>query len=292
MADRKAAVDQRPLVGEVNRQMELGTEMRARLQRFSTRFARRYGQLRRMPYRHALRYLMALAIGNSAPQRFSVLGFDILMRPGTTDLEVACESLGGELEPAISYLPSDFSGVIIDAGGYIGTSALKLAKAFPKATVFVLEPSEANFAVLEENVRALSNITPVKAALSAQSGSEVMRDRGTGPWGFTIVADPADTSETYELNSTKTYSINAFLEKMDIKDVGIFKVDIEGGEAALLSRPQPWLSQTDLLVIELHEWIVPGVARAFEEATRGRGNLKLPGEKYLSIRKAASDVLA
>jgi FkbM family methyltransferase len=245
-----------------------------------------------MPWRDALRYLRANLAGNIAPQRFSVLGFDILMRPGTTDLEVACESLGRELEPAISYLPNDFSGAIVDAGGYIGTSALKLARAFPLATIFVLEPSESNFPVLEENVRSLSNISPVKAALSAQSGSEVMRDRGTGHWGFTIVADPADTSTTRELNTTKTYSIEDFLEKMGINDVGIFKVDIEGGEAALLSRPQPWLSQTDLLVIELHEWIVPGVERAFEEATRGRGNFKLPGEKYLSIRKSITDVSA
>lgn len=275
--------------GPRTREMTPATNLRASLQRFSTHLALGYSRLRCMPWRDALRYLRAYVAGNSAPQRFSVLGFDILMRPGTTDLKVACESLGSELEPAISYLSSDFSGAIVDAGGYIGTSALKLAKAFPKATIFVLEPSEANFAVLDENVRLFSNIKPVKAALSAQSGSSVMRDRGTGHWGFTIVADPADTSSASKLNPTKTYSIDGFFENMGIKEVGIFKMDIEGGEAALLSRPQPWLSQTDLLVIELHEWIVPGVERAFEEATRGRGNLKLPGEKYLSIRKFATN---
>lgn len=265
-------------------------DLRASLRRFSARLAVRYGQLRCMPWRDALRYLHAYIVGNSAPQRFSVLGFDVLMRPRTTDLEVACESLGSELEPAISYLPNDFSGAIVDAGGYIGTSALKLAKAFPRAKIFALEPSDVNFAVLEENVRAFGNITPVKAALSSQSGSALMRDRGTGYWGFTIVAAPADNSEARELNVTNTYSVDDFLMKMGIKEVGLFKVDIEGGEAALLSRPQPWLSQTDLLIIELHEWIVPGVERAFEEATRGRGNLKLPGEKYLSIRKSAMDI--
>ena len=114
----------------------------------------------------------------------------------------------------------------------------------------------------------------------------MLLDRGTGPWGFTIVSKPADAADPSELNGTVTYSIGSFLEAMNIKEIGIFKVDIEGGEAQLLESASDWLNRTEMLVIELHDWIVPGVGESFIDATRGRANIKLPGEKFISIRKS------
>jgi hypothetical protein len=54
--------------------------------------------------------------------------------------------------------------------------------------------------------------------------------------------------------------------------IGILKLDIEGGEHALLSRNRTWIGRTDAICIELHDGI-----------TEGRINSKMKGEKYLSI---------
>lgn len=258
---------------------------RSQLRLFLARVSQWYGRLRCMPYRDAIRYLMLAMRGRSDPQPFSVLGFDLLLRTGTTDLTVACESLGKELEPAISYFPRDFDGMIVDAGGYIGTSALKMARAFPKAKIFVLEPSEENFALLARNVSTFKNVHPVKAALSNQSGKGVLLDRQTGNWGFTIVTNPVDAPSRTERNDVQTVSVADFFETMGIDEVGLFKVDIEGAEAQLFEGAGDWLARTEMLIIELHDWIVPGVEDRFREVTKGRANIKLPGEKHLSIRR-------
>lgn len=238
-----------------------------------------------MVWRDALRYIWASLRKRQEPQQFRVLGFDVLLRPCTTDLKVARDSLGDELEPTISYFSDDYEGIIVDAGGYIGTSALKLARAFPLARVIVLEPNADNYFLLQRNVAGVDNITPVKAALSNQSGPGKLMDRQTGEWGYTIVDTPEDAPELPSFSEVEKISVQDFLQVHSINEIGIFKVDIEGAEAQLFDEAEAWLDRTDLLIIELHEFIVPGVEARFAEITNSRANIKLPGEKHISIRR-------
>ena len=56
----------------------------------------------------------------------------------------------------------------------------------------------------------------------------------------------------------------------------------------LLNCASDWLDRTELVIIELHDWIVPGVENTFMEKASNRGNFKLPGEKHLSFRRAVT----
>ena len=63
--------------------------------------------------------------------------------------------------------PRAVEGVIIDAGGYIGTAALTLSELFHKAHILFIEASSANFELLKRNVANSPNIQPIRAALVA-----------------------------------------------------------------------------------------------------------------------------
>jgi hypothetical protein len=132
-----------------------------------------------------LRYRLGPTLGRTAAMQVSLGDHQVWVRPGTPDLRVAFQSLRSELEILSDLLPPNFNGLIVDAGGYIGTAALKLARMYPAATVISIEASSRNFKMLTRNVAGNDRIVPINAALHAESGRSFdLVDRGTGDWAF------------------------------------------------------------------------------------------------------------
>ncbi len=75
----------------------------------------------------------------------------IWVRSATPDLRVAILNLTEEFECLGQLLPEDYSGLIVDGGGYIGTSALKFSEMYPDATVVTVEPSSEIMSILGRN---------------------------------------------------------------------------------------------------------------------------------------------
>lgn len=212
----------------------------------------------------------------------TVAGHNIWVRPGAPDLRVAFQSLRAEFDILSDLLPPDFDGLIIDAGGYIGTAALKLSKMYPHATVVTIEASSRNFEMLLRNVAANEKIVPIKAALHAESGmSFKLVDRGTGAWGFSIAASVADTTI---IETVTTVTLAEIIARFPGKQAGIMKIDIEGGEHALFSKTDPALEAVEVIFIELHDRIVSGCTDLFKAFSRHRWLLNPGGEKFLSLR--------
>ena len=74
----------------------------------------------------------------------------IFIRKGTPDLGVAISCFSGEFDIVKYLFPKDYSGIIVDAGGYIGTSTIALKQIYPKAKIIVVEPSQHNLAILKK----------------------------------------------------------------------------------------------------------------------------------------------
>lgn len=217
----------------------------------------------------------------------TIHGTPIALRPRSPDLLVAHDSLGEELEPLQDYLSSDFAGLIIDAGGYIGTTSLKLSKMFPNATIVVIEPSSSNFAVLQRNTASKSSIHTINAALVPESGYEIsLNDRGSGQWGFTIVGKPGDRVDAPALERVATVSLKDVFAKFPDLEVGLLKLDIEGAEKALFDDATAELTSIHLIFAELHDRIVEGCSDSFARMSEGRTVKKFDGEKFLSIQPA------
>ena len=83
------------------------------------------------------------------PVHICLFGQSIIVRPNGPDFRVAVSTLGCEFDPLIGLFPRAFSGVIVDAGGFIGTAAIRLSQIYPNATIVTVEPSNENFKLLK-----------------------------------------------------------------------------------------------------------------------------------------------
>jgi len=219
--------------------------------------------------------------------KISIAGHSIFIRTGSTDLEVALSCLLGEFDILKYLLPKDYNGVIVDAGGYIGTAAIALSNLYPKAKIVCVEPSKDNYEIVKLNVANYKNIKTINAALiSSESNSIKLRDRGTGEWGYTVVNKPNDNQDARLLHEVSAVNLSHIVEKFG--SVGLLKIDIEGGELDLLINDLVSLEKIPFVFAELHERIVSGCEEKFFDFSRNRILIKGDGEKYLSISRNIS----
>ena len=211
-------------------------------------------------------------------------GHSIIVRKGTPDLNVAASSLNGEFDILKYLLPADYRGVIVDAGGYIGTASIALRSIFPKAKLLVIEPSDDNLEVLKENLSDLTNVEIVHGALVGTSENTIqLNNMGTGEWGFTVVASPSDKPDAVSLQETQAFRLSDLIKENE--KIGLLKLDIEGGERSLLEHDMQSLKSIDVVFAELHDRIVPGCEEKYLEFSKDRVLVKGKGEKYLSVKR-------
>ncbi|MEL7197552.1 MAG: FkbM family methyltransferase [Pseudomonadota bacterium] len=214
----------------------------------------------------------------------NIYGRDVYVRKGTPDLLAAMSCFSGEFKDLRGKLPQAFDGVIVDAGGYIGTSAIAMRNLYPNAKLVVIEPSRENITVLRKNLAGFDNIEIVYGALVGKSiGTITLKNRGTGEWGFTAVHNPEDVSEATQLHETPAFTLSEVVE--DIDTIGILKLDIEGGEADILRHDAATLKRIPLVFAELHDRIVEGCSDLFFDFSKDREVEQFGGEKFLSVRK-------
>jgi len=217
-----------------------------------------------------------------------IKNFNVYIRKKTPDMNVALESLGGEFRILSDFFNSDYRGLIIDAGGYIGTASLKFNSMFPKATIITIEPSEENLNILKKNLSRISNVTILKGALLTTTNEYVsLYSNGNGEWGHSVIASPLNVSY---LENVKSYLLSDLVEK---DFTGIIKLDIEGSEKDLFVYQSEILNKFKLIVVELHERYNPGTEKAYSEFNKinNRISFKLEGEKYVSISRDIKEAL-
>ena len=226
-------------------------------------------------------YVLSMnALGRRKVVQVQLEGHRLNVRTATPDLFVALETLGSEFHMLANLEFGQAPIFIVDAGGYIGTASIALKEIFPESIIVTIEPSSANFELLQKNIEAHENIHAINAALVDDETLEeiYLNDSETGPWGFEISGTPAQNAEV-----VKTTIFTKIVKQFDVSRVQICKMDIEGAELELLEHPENWLEHTDVLAIELHERKRNGIDQAFRNANVKRFALPLPGEKVLSL---------
>jgi len=170
--------------------------------------------------------------------------------------------------------------LVLDAGANIGASVVYFAQAFPRAHIVAIEPAGDNYEVLQENISGL-DVDARRAAIGAADGETALVDPGEGEWGYRTV--PGGSAQRIAMLA----AARLVAEKEAVGQVPfIAKIDIEGGEAELFSRDTGWVDRFPLLIVELHDWLLPraGSSRAFLRciAERDRDFVFL-GENVFSI---------
>ncbi|KPJ77831.1 MAG: hypothetical protein AMJ54_06595 [Deltaproteobacteria bacterium SG8_13] len=213
-------------------------------------------------------------------RRIQLGGTDIYIRTNTSDLIAALSCLHHKEYDAIR---CSAPRVIIDAGAYIGASAVFFADKYPDARIVAVEPEESNFELLCKNTEKYSNIVAVKAAIWGAVETRAIHRRTTGCWGFAITETPNTTESTGQ--QIDCITINSLMDKYGIEKIDLLKMDIEGGEKNVLENASEWIDAVDILTVELHDRICEGCTRAFYRATKQFAYFETHGEKVTAYRR-------
>jgi len=156
---------------------------------------------------------------------------------------------------------------IVDCGANVGCSVVWFATEFPGAQIVAVEPEAGNFTLLRHNVRDLPNVRCVQAAIwsSSRDVAVVAGHAGQG-WAFrTAQLDGADSP----VSIVPGVTLPALIEQVHAPGPLIVKIDVEGAEDEIFKANTDWLRRIDLLIIELHDWMLPwrGTSRNLFQAT-------------------------
>jgi FkbM family methyltransferase len=173
--------------------------------------------------------------------------------------------------------------LIIDAGANIGAASVYFGYSFPKAQIVAIEPERSNFDLLAANTAGLS-VECIHGALGPEAGTVNVVDTGRGHWGFQVSAGQPSQAAA---DAVECVTINDIYARYgDTVAPFIAKIDIEGSEAELFASNTGWVARTPVIIIELHDWMLPGTAnsRSFLECV-GRQNRDFVyiGENIFSI---------
>ncbi|MCC6538348.1 MAG: FkbM family methyltransferase [Bryobacterales bacterium] len=145
----------------------------------------------------------------------------------------------------------DMPGVrrIMDLGGNIGLTAVFLSRSFPGAEVCTVEPMPDNLRVLRRNCALNPGIRVVEAAVGPAEGRVT----------FQASADPRQHAAGGSAGrggiEVRVRSIPSLMQELGWPEIDLLKVDIEGGEAALLGGRPEWLRKVRTIVGEGHDCV-------------------------------------
>lgn len=235
--------------------------------------------VRAIGLRDALASAVLKALKREVLMPVSVLGEKIHIRTATPDLNVAVSSL---VDGEYAAIQCENARVIIDAGANIGTSSIFFARKFPQATIYAIEPEQGNFDLLVKNTGAFKNIVPIRAAIWGSNETREVQSRMTGHWGYTVAETTNRTQSTGQ--EIQCITMASLIEQYEIAEISILKMDIEGGEKAVLETSAAWLDKVRIITIELHDRICAGCSDAFKAATTSFKSFEQNGEKITAYR--------
>jgi FkbM family methyltransferase len=142
--------------------------------------------------------------------------------------------------------------VVVDGGAYIGLSSLWLARDFPDARIFAVEPDPDNAAMVRRNVAAWPNIEVVEAGLWDRPTTVFLSNDGQEPWSGRLSDAPGEGPRV------PTVTINQLMERAGARELLMVKLIIEGSESAVFRDGLEWLDRTHHVVFMPGDWASPG----------------------------------
>lgn len=144
--------------------------------------------------------------------------------------------------------------LIVDAGANIGMSSIYFSYQVSDALIVSIEPEPTNYQLLVKNTEGLP-VLPLPCALGSRNDRVRVKDVGEGEWGFRTETFSGSEDEPF-VTSVTMPEIFAAMER-DFFPF-IVKIDVEGAEKDIFSGDNEWIERTPLIIIELHDWLLPG----------------------------------
>lgn len=169
----------------------------------------------------------------------------IYLRTNTTDIHVYHQIfMRGDYETSFPFYPK----TIIDCGANIGLATVYFKNKYPNAKIISIEPEESNFNMLIKNCQGYHDIYCLKSGIWNENTYLNVVDNGYGHWGF------ATEKTSHENNKVSGVTIDYIMNKFNIDEVDILKIDIEGSEKELFEKNiENWIEKVKVIIIELHD---------------------------------------
>ena len=146
--------------------------------------------------------------------------------------------------------------LIVDAGANIGLSSLAFSAQVPDAVVLAIEPEPHNFELLLLNTVGYP-VLPLPAALGASVTRLLLTNPNRGEWGY--VASLSSVQGNDGATEVPAITVDKILDSFsDICLPFVVKIDIEGAEAEVFEAGGRWIDSVPLIIVELHDWMLPG----------------------------------
>lgn len=209
-------------------------------------------------FRHGITLFVKFKFNRLDHLKLPHLKHALALRKGTSDVPLFDQIF---IHPEYVLSFDKKPSIIIDGGANIGLFTLQMKNQFPDATVICVEPDKDNFAMLQKNVAAYSNVSCENCGVWDKDTHLKVYDKFNGG-KFAMVVE-----ESNEAGSIKAISISDIMEKYKIDRIDLLKLDVETSEKKIFAdNYSNWLSKTKMLVIELHDWMEEGCSKPFFDA--------------------------
>ena len=206
-------------------------------------------------------------------------GNKFYLRGNTVDFAVFNSIfVSGEYDLKLDFEPR----YIVDAGANIGASALYFKIRYPEALLIAVEPEKSNFRLLKKNLNNYQKVGLENCALWPDNRGLVISNPDAEKYAFQMV------EATGEAEAIKGITIENLFTRWHLPHVDLLKMDIEGAEKLLFDAEDiSWLKKVRVLVVELHESIIPGTEDAFWRAFRNIDcEIFRQGENHIVINRS------
>ena len=210
-------------------------------------------------------------------------GNDFYLRGDTVDFAVFNSIFTkGEYDLNIGFKPE----YIIDAGAYTGVSTVYFHHKYPEAKIIAVEPEKSNFDLLVRNTKPYKNIFCVNAGIYGEDAPLVISDHAVEKYAFRVERSISPGE------SVPGFKIETLMKEFQLPRIDILKMDIEGAEySVFVQDPDAWLTRVRVLVVELHEFIHPGVTESVISALKSSGcKILWKGENLIAYRGISLNV--
>lgn len=168
-------------------------------------------------------------------------------------------------------LPFDIEvGRVIDLGANIGLTSVYFAKKYGVGTIIAVEPNPANALLAKRNLEQNGiAFHLVEAAIGPSDGVAYFMDAAESNLGYV----------SNQGREVRMISMRTLCSEFNLDGVDLLKIDIEGGEQALLTNQTGWINKVGAIIAEFHPDRVPYPALAEQVADQGFQWIK-PGSVY------------
>ena len=182
-------------------------------------------------------------------------------------------------------LKKNLKPLIIDCGAHIGLATKYFSLIYPHSKLICIEPIIGNFKQAKINNLEYHNVEFLNKAVGAEDGKGSIDNSKLGNNAYRI-----NRNEEGDIN---IISVNSILKNLEEDIIPfIIKIDIEGFENELFSKNTEWIDNFPILIIELHDWMLPKNSNSgnfLSSISKKNRDFLYSGENIFSIKNELNE---